>query len=73
MVQWKLAVVKLGKTIFVLKSYEWILDHHLCFLLGLDGLMMGMADLLSLLVWVLLGGVCSERRSGSLPDPLLFF
>ena len=34
---------------------------------------MGMADLLSLLVWVLLGGLCSERRSGSLPDLLLFF
>lgn len=74
MVQWKLAVVKLGKTSFVLKSYEWISKHHLCFLPSLDSLMMGMADLTEcLLVWVLLGVVHSGRHSGSLSESTAVF
>lgn len=43
------------------------------FLFGLDGLMMSMADLLSLLVWVLPRGVCSVRRAGSLCEPAAVF
>lgn len=43
------------------------------FLLGLDGLMMSMADLLSLLVWVLLRGVCSVRHAGPLSEPAAVF
>ena len=68
-VQWELAVVKLGEIGWVLKAYEWISDHHLHFLPGVDSLItMSMADRPNVF-----SCGCSKRHSGSLSEPAAVF